>query len=187
MKISGIILAGGKSSRMGREKGLVEFEGKPMVHYPLELLSTITTDIVLVANDKGYAGITSKVVKDEFHEKGPLAGLITGLRNSEFDHSIVLPCDMPNIAPALIAWMLKQQPIESALVLKVGGRIHPLIGVYRKSQLPILEEMLSQNELRMMDVVSRIKARILSPEIEMEGFSEDWLRNYNSPSDFQRD
>lgn len=185
MQLSGIVLSGGKSTRMGSEKGLVHYNGMPMVSHVINALMTVSKDIVLIANDAAYSEMLPRVFQDEYHEKGPLAGIITGLRNTKHARSIVLACDIPCISPRLLAWMLDRCPTDKGCVLQFEGRMHPLIGIYRQADLLKMEARLQNNQLRMMDLVAVLNLEILQPAIEMEGFSKDWLQNFNSLADMK--
>ena len=185
-EISGIILAGGKSSRMGQDKGLLPFLNRPMVEYALETLSGLTNDIVLVANSDEYAKFSARWVMDEVQNVGPLGGLMTGLRIVKQPFAFVLPCDSPKVPFKLLSWMWAQNT-GKASVLKANGRLYPLIGIYGKADLAIIESMIAHQELRLQDLVAKRDAQILEPENAFPDFSLDWLANYNSMADFEQE
>ena len=95
MKYTAIILAGGKSSRMGSDKGLVLLNGKPMISYIIEILKKMQIPIIIISNNENYKQFGLPVFADIIKEKGPLGGIYTGLKNSKTESNIIVSCDVP--------------------------------------------------------------------------------------------
>ena len=96
VEVTGVILAGGKSSRMGKNKALLELGGKRIIESEINLFKSIFKEVILVTNSPlEYAGFDIKIVTDIFPEKGSLGGIYTGLFYSSYDYSFVASCDMP--------------------------------------------------------------------------------------------
>ncbi|MFM2375634.1 MAG: hypothetical protein RLZZ165_731 [Bacteroidota bacterium] len=165
---------------MGAEKGLVEFNGKPMVLHVLDCIQHITPDILIVANDPAYLQFGYPVQADETKGAGPLSGLVSGIRHSHHHLNLVLPCDMPLIDEGLLHWMVEGYADQAAAVLILDDRIQPLIGLYHRRALPVLERMLAARQLRMRSVVMELKAAVLDPGRFMQGFDPKGMRNFNS-------
>ena len=174
-----IILAGGKSSRMGQDKGLMFFRDKPMIESVIATAAKVSTDIMIVANDERYAQFGYKVVKDDFHEKGPLAGIYTGLHYSAFDYNLVLSCDIPFIHESVLEFLTESCAGYDVTVAVSEEKMHPLIGVYHKRCLPVIEQKLKQDTLKVIGIFDQLKIR----KVDMADFLPENFRNINSPLD----
>jgi molybdopterin-guanine dinucleotide biosynthesis protein A len=181
--VGGIVLAGGLSSRMGREKGLVPFCGKPMIAWVLAALHPLVSDLVVVANDPAYAAFGYRVVADDFKEMGPVGGLCTGLRNVRTEVNIVLACDMPCITTDLLQHLLDQLGDAPAIAAQTAQRKQPLVGIYRRECLPAVVENLSVGRLRMDLALTAAGGSFYTFPGSMQGFDATSLRNFNTPED----
>ncbi len=130
--LTGIILAGGKSSRMGREKGLVEFRGKPLIQFEIDLLLHFTDRILISSGNPDYGSFKLEMVPDDVLGLGPAAGLASALRNSETLWNVVLACDLPFLEPELIDFLLVNTSGFQAVIPCHDGGNEPLAGLYRR-------------------------------------------------------
>ncbi|MBZ4674465.1 MAG: molybdenum cofactor guanylyltransferase, partial [Dysgonamonadaceae bacterium] len=130
--ISGFILTGGKSSRMGTDKGMLLFDRKPLVLYALETLDEVAEQTMISANDSAYDQFSRPVVKDVFRDIGPMGGIYSCLRQSVTEFNIFLSCDTPFVPSALFVLLLQHIGNSScALPVHDGNRIEPLCAIYR--------------------------------------------------------
>ena len=106
MEVTGIILAGGKSSRMGTDKGLLKLNGKSMVEYVIDALTEMCSRVLIVSNNIEYRRYGIDVVKDIYEDKGPLGGLYSGLMNSNSQVNICVSCDIPNVNADVFKFLL---------------------------------------------------------------------------------
>ncbi len=183
--VCGVILAGGKSLRMGRDKALIEIDGIPLIRRLADILLGLTDHVVVSANDRAaYKFLGLPVVTDTFNGQGPLAGLHAAMVHSPLPLFLVVACDLPRIHAALLRRLVQLCPGYDAVVPRTSsGQMHPLSALYRRSCLePIgrrLKASLNQFTALLEDPLLRI--RWLPPE---EGsYAEDDLCNLNSPSD----
>lgn len=165
---------------MGSEKGLVDFNGKPMIAWALECLGQLTDEILIIANDPAYLQFGYPVQEDEAKGDGPLSGLVSGLRHSKADLNFLLPCDMPLIDARLLQWMAEGYEDEAAAVCTFEAHFQPLVGLYHRKALPTLARLLARNQLKMRIALEELQAVVLDPQRHMAGFDPDWLRNFNS-------
>ena len=107
MAYTGILLAGGSSSRMGTDKGMVEFQGKKLAEYALDLLSRFCDEIIISTGNPEYAGFGFRIIPDQLPGKGPLSGLAATLPLSSNEWNLVLGCDMPYTNSALFEFLLE--------------------------------------------------------------------------------
>jgi molybdopterin-guanine dinucleotide biosynthesis protein A len=171
-----ILLAGGRSSRMGSNKALYSVGGEPMVRRITDRLSGLSDEFLVViarhASRAEYAGILPnfvKVINDELEGKTPLVGIITGLRAAKSQYAIVLSCDIPFVNSHVIQLLLKRASGADAAVPKwKAGHLEPLQAAYRK--VPMLheaEQTLAKGELAPIDAISRL-SKVVYVSVEGE-------------------
>lgn len=154
--VTAILLAGGSSSRMGTEKGLVLLDGKALVEYALEALQTVFEKIIISSNSNAFDGYGWPVVADEFPGCGPLSGIFSGLKNIETEYAFVLSYDMPFVGPELIMKILQYRH-EYQVVLPVVNKIAvPVCALYQRSVLPQIETNLQLNKLKLIRIVDEL-------------------------------
>ena len=130
--ITGIILAGGKSSRMGTDKGILELNGRKMVDYVIKALTPNVDEIIIIANNKNYNNLGYKVYRDIIKNCGPMGGIYTGLMKSKTKNNMLVCCDIPNISSIIIEYIIISAGEEAALVPIHNGQAEPLCAVYKK-------------------------------------------------------
>lgn len=175
--LTAFILCGGKSSRMKSEKGLVLFQGKPFIEHIIQAVLPITKNIEFITNTKEYDYLPYKKSADIVNDKGPLGGIYTALENSETEFNLILSCDIPLISSELLTELVSKHNNEAQItVFATESRIHPLIGIYSKKIVPLIKEAIDNNELKMMDFLSKVPHQIIKIE-ESENLP---LTNINS-------
>ncbi len=140
IKIGGIILSGGKSSRMGTDKGLMNFNGKPLIQYSIDLLSTFCAETIISANDAAYEQFGLLIVKDEYPNCGPISGLHAALKASNYEWNLVVGCDTPFLQPELLENLLREKEGYEAVIPTHQHGTEPLIGLYHKSLASFFEK-----------------------------------------------
>ena len=197
MKIGCAILAGGKSSRMGTDKALLEFEGKQFITQIAEELSWFDERIIARGNNSGLEGKVERgwtVIPDLYPDHGPIGGLHAALSACRSDALFVVTCDMPLIESELVrelcAWMQetdvdKKRVDAYDVVISVGegGKIHPLCGVYRKSVLPVLEEQIISDQNRVMAALKKLRVKYVTIDSSARARQ---LANINTPEDYEK-
>ena len=173
------ILAGGKSVRMGEDKGLKLLHGKPLIQYVIDSLIPFFPEIKISTNNPEYNRFGYELAADIFPEKGPMGGIYTALKNSLFDDVFIIGCDMPCIS-ALSFNLLLQQKNQSATVAVYKGKVQPLFGIYNRNLIPLLEEKIKQNKLKMIEFLQEIEA------IFIEMNDADIFLNINTLEDLKR-
>jgi len=177
--ITVIILAGGKSSRMGQDKGLMLLNGKPMIEYIIEIAKQISTEIIIVANNDSYLKFNLPVYKDEFLDKGPLAGIYTGIKNANTEKNLILSCDVPYIQKDLIEFLISNSEKNEITVSLFQDKLHPLIGIYTKSCMPVIIDHIKRNELKVTTIFEKLKTKLL----DVNKFDSSNFRNINTEND----
>jgi molybdopterin-guanine dinucleotide biosynthesis protein A len=184
INLTGIILAGGKSLRMGREKGLVCYTGKPLVQFALDILSLFCDRILISSNNPDYNRFGYEVVSDEFTDAGPMSGIASCLKQSRTDGNLVIPCDMPLLDPVVFKTILENVSGNTFVVpVDAKGRTEPLCAFYRRSSLDILTELIAKGSFRMTDLFIQAPVRYISPVDYPVNYNNQWFANFNSMDD----
>jgi molybdenum cofactor guanylyltransferase len=180
MQVTAIILAGGKSSRMGTDKGLVGYGGLSLVQYSIKACEIITKDILISTRNQDYIRFGYPLVADNFTERGPVGGLEAALSASRTELNIICPCDMPGINADILKMLLMECQATMAVVAKdPEGKIYPVLGVYNRTAIPVIREQIRLGEYRMTRLLQRLDAKT----VLVEAVSQ--LVNFNFPEDLQ--
>jgi molybdenum cofactor guanylyltransferase len=162
MDATGLLLAGGKSSRMGTNKAMLPMsDGINIQHIAYELRKAAGEVLIITNTPSDYSFLDMPTVQDTYKGLGPLAGLHAGLEASKTETVIISACDMPFIKAAVMEEMLGSLGDYEALVPEINGQLHPLFAVYRKSCLPLLISCLEERKLRMVHFIDKINGRIM--------------------------
>ena len=191
MTAGGIVLAGGKSTRMGVPKATLPFGPETMLQRVVRLLATTVHPIVAVAAaDQVLPPLPADVIvaRDEREARGPLEGLRAGLKAlpASMDAAYVTSCDVPLLVPAFVEHMLGLLGGHDIAVMEIDGFTHPLSAVYRRSVLPHVESLLAEDRLRPVFLFDAVKTLRVSPD-EMRPVDPDLrtLRNLNTKEDYE--
>jgi molybdopterin-guanine dinucleotide biosynthesis protein A len=185
--ISGIILTGGRSTRMGNDKATLELSGVPMWRHVASVLQPFVDRILLVgAIDDLMADPPITIVPDNPPGLGPLGGLATGLEKSGKTHHLVVATDYPLIRPDLLDLLLRRSPGRMAVCGQSGQLLEPLIGYYHSSCAPVARAMLAEGEVRTYRLIERVTSYVLS-DSEYERADPGRLSqiNVNTPADLR--
>ncbi len=185
--LSAIILAGGKSSRMGRSKAMLLFDGKPLIIHIVRTLERIFPDIVIVAAaGQDLPPLPVALVRDEVAYQGPVGGIYYGLKAASRDVCFVTSCDVPFLNLPLISYLISQISDYDVVVPYYQERFQPLHAVYRRSVVPLLQEQLRRGELRPISLYKKVRTREVR-EDEIRVFDPEGLSflNMNTPEDYQ--
>jgi molybdopterin-guanine dinucleotide biosynthesis protein A len=184
MEATGIILAGGKSSRMGQDKGLLLLNDKPLVKYVIEALSPIVQNIIIISNNEAYKKFGFPVYSDIVKKKGPAGGIYTALIHSSAEKNIILSCDTPFVSSELLSFLLLKSKVFDVTVAEFNNKIHPLIGVYSQCVLPSYKINLDKNHLKLMLINQSLNTNIVKVD---EKFNNPKLfYNINTPKDLKQ-
>ena len=180
MTLTAIILAGGESSRMGQDKGLMLLDGKPMIQHIIEAVESIVDDIIIIAHHNGYESFGYPVYQDLIKNKGPLGGIYTGLHYSSSKKNIVLSCDVPLLTKKLIQLLIKESEGFDVTVPINNGEIHPLIAVYSSSCIAVFKKELEKGHLKVKEALEKVNLNVVDTnQVDRQIFT-----NINSKDDF---
>ena len=179
------VLSGGKSSRMGTDKGLVVFQGKKMIEHVFLMLGPHLHNII--SNNEAYKQFGYKVCPDIYKNCGPLGGIHSGLYNSHSDWNIVIGCDMPFVTMKFFLFLLKKIRTANcnAVVPVHEGKVEPLCALYHKSCIAVIEQQILKKQFRMQTLLENLKTAYI--EVPKDQFdSEVLFRNMNTPVDISQ-
>lgn len=180
---NGYILAGGKSSRMGTDKGLMLFEGKAMIKYVIEQMQPIFDKLVIVSNNPEYEKFGLEVIPDLIKDIGPAGGIYTALHHSNATLNFIVSCDMPFVTKEAIAFVVNNINESQIILLENKGKIEPLFGVYSTDCEKKWLQLIEQNKIKLQDMVLHFKLKTIAVE-NNEIFSTTFFKNINTQDDF---
>jgi molybdenum cofactor guanylyltransferase len=183
--ITGIILAGGKSLRMGTNKAFIEIDGAPIIDRICEIFKSLFQEIIVVTgcpNLFSYLGV--KTYDDLLPERGALGGLYTGLYFSSFHHSFCVACDMPFLKKSVIQFLVDELGDEDVLVPRTADGFQPLHALYSKNCLGPVRKLLDEGGFRIFDFFPQVKCRTIeeSDFLFLDPLKESFV-NINTPDD----
>ena len=191
MSAGGIVLCGGKSTRMGTSKALLPFGSETMLQRVIRLLGDLVSPIVAVAAEGQalpHLPASVSVTRDEREGRGPLEGLRAGLKAlpAEVDAAYVTSCDVPLLVPGFVRQMLDFVTGYDIAVMEIDGFAHPLSAVYRRRTLPHVEALLAENRLRPVFLFDAVKTRRVRPAEITTDPELLTLRNLNTREDYEQ-
>ena len=192
--VTGVILAGGRSRRMGQNKALMRLGDEPLIAHVIRQMESVTDELLLITNEPNpYTVLGLPMYADILPDMGALGGIYTGLTYAANSAVICVGCDMPLLQPNLLSHLTTLLGDYDAVVPCVEAVDRPtpvfqtLSAVYSKRCLPVIDEMLAAGELRVHALYDRIDARIVEPH-EWQAFDPQGLSffNINTPEDFEK-
>ncbi len=161
IEVSGVLLAGGKSRRMGEDKRHLAVGEQTLLERGLEVLQSIFREVlVVIAQDSTLLRIDARVVRDLVPDCGSLGGLYTGLTQATTPYIFVAACDMPFLNQTVIAQFTNRRATADIVIAKLDDRLHPMHALYSKRCLPALEQMIRARQLKIQEIVSQSSLRV---------------------------
>lgn len=187
MKASGIVLAGGKSTRMGRDKANIRLGSQTMLERSVEKLQQIFDEVIIVSDRPSkYALTGTRQVFDIYGGKSPLGGIHAGLSVAGNSNAFITACDMPFWQPEMAAFLLQCLEDYDAAIPRVAGYIEPLFAVYSKRCLPAVEACLQQDIYKIIEVFPLLKVKYVEEEAWGKfGDTDKIFININTPQELK--
>ena len=187
--ITGVILGGGQSRRMGRDKRRLNWEGEPFLDLVCRLMSALFDEILVVTAQEDYdcSHLPVRLVTDKIPQKGSLGGLYTGLLEAQNPLTFVVACDMPFLLKESIV-RLCLEPANDIVVVKLSTGMQPLHARYSKRCAPIVEQMIQEGDLKIQNLVSRsgLTVKIFEESLfdDIDPYRQSFM-NINTPADLE--
>ena len=181
--VTAVVLAGGMSRRLGRNKALEPFQGEPLIHRVIRRMSQVASSIIVVANDDERVaeldlpdGVTPVI--DEYPGKGSLGGIYTGLRAAPTEWAVFCACDMPFPSPRLYRALLSERESNDAVVPVLDGRPEPIHAAYSRACLEPIREKLAADRLKISGFFNDVSVRYFT-EAQVRQIDPDLLSFFN--------
>jgi len=185
-----IVLAGGRSTRMGQNKALLPLKGRPLIGHIIGVLREIFQEILIVSNQvEIYKDMRVKVIPDLVPGKGPLSGIHSGLFHSSTWYNFLVACDMPFLDQEFILYLLERSRGFEALIPSFRDRLQPLHAVYTKGCLPVVESFLIRTPggIKVEEIFPHLKVFFLKVEtLDRHWDFEKIFFNINTPEDLKK-
>ena len=184
-EITAIILAGGKSTRMKKEKGLMLFGKKTLVEHVIDALKKITNNIIIITQNPGYEKFGYPCFADVIQDKGALGGIYTGLTYSASQKNLVVGCDMPFLSEDILTNLIHEMDEEDVLLMEHMGKAEPLCSIFDKNCITHIRSLIEKNQLKITDALQNLKKRVISFDNE-EWFKGNEFTNINSIEELKK-
>ena len=187
--ISGVVLGGGQSRRMGEDKRRLRWEGEPFLDRVCRVMSSLFEEVLVVTAKQDYdcAHLPVRLVTDKILQKGSLGGLYTGLIEAKHSLVFVVACDMPFLVRGNVV-RICSEPVSDVVVVKLLNKIQPMHARYSKKCLPLMEEMIDKGDLKIQQLVSSLdlNVKILDETLfdDIDPFRQSFY-NINTPADLE--
>ena len=191
-----IILCGGRSRRMGKDKGSLVLNDKPMLIHVLDTVLEIADEIVLVLRDQDQIdkykpilkdiNVPLKIVIDEIKDQGPLVGILTGLSHIKSEYAQILPCDSPFISKSFVLKMFEiagTKEFDAVVPIWDDGHIEPLHSIYKKDIVDIGKNLIKKERYNVKSLIDNLNVKY----VDVEELDESTMsfRNLNTINDFE--
>jgi molybdopterin-guanine dinucleotide biosynthesis protein A len=180
------VLAGGKSTRMGKDKAFLEFKGRILLARALELAAGAGQEVRIVGDPRKFAAF-GQLIEDIYRERGPLGGIHAALKSSSTELNLILAVDLPFMQSNFLKYLISVARETRAWVTVPRGSdgLQPLCAVYRREFAKIAEQSLAQGKNKIDALFDEADTKILAPEeLSEAGFSGQMFRNLNTPEEF---
>lgn len=181
-RVEVFILAGGKSSRMGQDKGLVHFHGRPLIAHVLDVAKNVSSSINIVTSNSDYLIFGCPLVKDIVPDKGPAGGVFTALTFAKEPFVLVVGCDMPMLDKRIIDQMMEMVSSVDLVVASRNGQVEPLLAIYNTGCKHKWSALLHSGFLKMSDFFDRLNTRVFDVSA-IPDLNDSIFMNINSPEE----
>lgn len=182
--ISGFVLAGGKSQRMGTDKALLDFQGKPLFHHMVSLIRPFCGEVFISGQNQNYVIADLRLIPDLYTNCGPIAGIYSSLRHSSTEWNLLVSVDVPFVNQELFQFLISNIGDFDCIIPEHQNGKEPLVGLYRKCMAPIAKEMIEKGEYKLTTLLSGVNTLYLDCNFLIEKYPRLFL-NINRPEDYQ--
>lgn len=198
--MNAFVLAGGQSTRMGRDKALIELHGRPLIEHAVQKLRALGFSPFIVGSRPDLAAF-APVIPDIHRDTGPLGGIEAALSASNSDQNLFLPVDLPLLPTEFLSWMIDRVEQTNALatIPRLQARSQPLCAIYNKTLLTHVQAALAAGDAKVMRAVDHAAIATNLPvdsfDVESIAASQSWqqtvplhrwFHNLNTPEDFEK-
>jgi molybdopterin-guanine dinucleotide biosynthesis protein A len=197
-RVSALVLAGGQSRRMGRDKAFLDFDGAPLIARVIARVRQVCGEVIVVANGaEAYGRFGVRVIGDAYPGKGSLGGIFSGLQAAHEEYALAVACDLPFLNAALLRYLISLAPQADVVIPRahapIGERrggvtpsLQPTHAIYSKRCLEPMRARLLTDDLRIINFFDEVRVRVVEPD-EVARFDPQLLSffNVNTPGDLK--
>lgn len=184
-KVSGIILCGGKNSRMGKNKALLELGGKPVIMHLVETLKTLCSEIILSTNNNELDFLPYPKVVDHYKDIGPIAGFHSALGSSQTQDNLIVSCDTPFVSAKLLSYLLLRKKNYNLVLPSVARHLQPMIGYFKKEMVHTIEQQIKAGNRKPINIFENCKLLKIEISKALPFYNEYLFFNMNTEKDYQ--
>src|SRR6476646_8037030 len=187
-QVSGFVLAGGKSTRMGQDKAAVTLNGRTLLEHALAALRGVCREVSILGRHDLY-GSLAPVYEDIFPGCGPLGGIYVALSNSQTQFNLIIAVDTPFLVPEFLSYLAERAIASAAVVTtpEINDYTQPLCTVYSLDFLPIAEHALRLGNYKITPLFAKTKTQVIKESaLKRFAFATDMFENLNTPEDLER-
>jgi molybdopterin-guanine dinucleotide biosynthesis protein A len=185
-EITGAVLAGGKSERMGSNKALLKLDNKTIIASVTDVLKACFPEIIIISDQQeGYTSLGCPIFYDILKNAGPLGGIHSALTNSKTETVFISSCDIPKINPNIIKYLLDSHTKELILIVRYKNQIQPLFGVYSKKLLDKLNIYIKSGDRKVSEFIKILGTEVTVVDAPTQWEQSGFLDNINTPDDYQ--
>jgi len=189
IEVTGVLLAGGKSRRMGEDKRYLVVGEQTLLERGLGVLRSMFHEVlVVIAQDSAPLDIDARVVRDLVPDCGSLGGIYTGLTQATTPYIFAVACDMPFLNQAVMTQFTNRRDTADIVMARLATRLHPMHALYGKGCLPAMEQMILARRLKIQELVSHASLRVqYVTEADLLSIDPSWrsFHNVNTPEDLE--
>jgi len=189
IEVTGVLLAGGKSRRMGEDKRYLVVGEQTLLERGLGVLRSMFHEVlVVIAQDSAPLDIDARVVRDLVPDCGSLGGIYTGLTQATSPYIFAVACDMPFLNQAVITQFTNRRDTADIVMARLATRLHPMHALYGKGCLPAMDQMIVARQLKIQALVSHASLRVqYVTEADLLSIDPSWrsFHNVNTPEDLE--
>lgn len=182
--ISGFILAGGKSSRMGTDKALLVFQEEPLLKHMIKLIEPFCDNIAISGQNSDYSIFGVEMIPDLYSDCGPIAGIFSSIHHSLTNWNLLVSVDVPFVNEELILFLISNIGEFNCIVPEHSSGVEPLIGLYHKRTLQVIEEMIKTGDYKLTNLLSKLNTRYLDCNDLIKKYPRLFM-NINRLEDYQ--
>jgi len=181
--VTGIVLAGGKSSRMGYNKCFIPFQHTTIIQKNISILEYFTGNILISANTDDFDRLGYRIVPDRFKNCGPMGGIYSAIRESRSPVNIIITCDMPFLNVELYEYLLRKFESFDAVVPVYDSKIEPLCGIYSDRVVNVAAEKIRIGSYKITSLLESVNTLYVPITPKLKFYSEKLFANINTQED----
>lgn len=181
--ISGFILAGGLSTRMGTDKAFLKIAGEPSLGRMINIIRPFCHNVAVSGMKEDYQVFNTEMIADLVTGIGPISGIYSSLKFSNSDWNLLISVDVPFLNEELLELLISNKDGFDCVIPKHDSGLEPLVGLYHKNILPVVDEMIKNSDYKLMNLISKLNACYLDCNFLIKKYPRLFM-NLNRPEDF---